>query len=242
MCLQLLSLDETLGKLFAVLDGLGIDYVVALTADHGGHDIPERNREHGAPTAERVDIALNGGEIGKAVAARLGLAANPLRGGSFGDIYVDPALPKAQRDAVIAEAVKAYAAHPQVYGAYTRAQILATPSPKGPPETWTMLERARAAFDPARSGDFVVALEPRVTPIARTGPGYVATHGSFWDYDRRVPILFWRKGLTGFEQPLSVETADIGPTLAALIGVAAPAGLDGRCLDLDAGPGDSCAR
>ena len=44
--------------------------------------------------------------------------------------------------------------------------------------------------------------------------GYVATHGSLWDYDRRVPILFWRKGMTGFEQPLSVETVDIAPTLA----------------------------
>ena len=24
---------------------------------------------------------------------------------------------------------------------------------------------------------------------------YVATHGSAWDYDRRVPVLFWRKGM-----------------------------------------------
>ena len=55
MCLQLLSLDQTLGKLFAVLDKTGIDYAVALTADHGGHDMPERNREHAAPMW-RVDL------------------------------------------------------------------------------------------------------------------------------------------------------------------------------------------
>src|SRR3546814_2316202 len=63
-----------------------------------------------------------------------------------------------------------------------------------------------------------------------------------WDTDRRVPILFWRKGLVHFEQPLGVETADILPTLAALIGLPVPKDqIDGRCLDLIAGDGDSCA-
>jgi arylsulfatase A-like enzyme len=71
--------------------------------------------------------------------------------------------------------------------------------------------------------------------------GYVATHGSLWDYDRRVPILFWRKGMAPFEQPLPVETVDILPTLGSLIGVPVPAdSVDGRCLDLDAGPNSTC--
>ena len=78
-------------------------------------------------------------------------------------------------------------------------------------------------------------------PIAKPAPGYTATHGSPWDYDRRVPMLFWRKGMTGFEQPNAVETVDIAPTLAALVGLAVPEGeFDGRCLDLDAGPGNTC--
>ena len=84
-------------------------------------------------------------------------------------------------------------------------------------------------------------LKPRVTTIEEPRPGYVETHGSPWDYDRRVPILFWRKGMTGFEQPLSVETVDIAPTLAATIGLPMT-GVDGRCLDLDPGPADTCKR
>ncbi|MBJ7443727.1 MAG: alkaline phosphatase family protein, partial [Sphingobium sp.] len=99
----------------------------------------------------------------------------------------------------------------------------------------------RASFDPVRSGDILLLLKPRVTPIVDPTKGYVATHGSPWDYDRRVPILFWRKGLAHFEQPLGVETVDIMPTLAALIALpVAKSEIDGRCLDLVAGEGTSC--
>jgi arylsulfatase A-like enzyme len=70
---------------------------------------------------------------------------------------------------------------------------------------------------------------------------YIATHGSPWDYDRRVPIVFFRKGMIGFEQPHPIETVDIAPTLSALIGLGVPDGtFDGRCLDLDPGAGNTC--
>ncbi len=242
MCIQMVNLDRTLGKFFEILDKTGIDYQVVLTADHGGHDLPERHNMHGIPEAARVAPGMGAKAMGEKVAAKLKLGERQiLWGGNFGDIYVDPALPKKQREAVTREAIALYRANPQVAGVYTRAEILATPSPSGPPDTWSMLQRARASFFPERSGDFVVALKPRITPISDPTNGSVATHGSFWDYDRRVPILFWRKGQTGFEQPMSVETADILPTLAGLIGLPIPAGeIDGRCLDLDAGPGTTC--
>ncbi|MBX3594417.1 alkaline phosphatase family protein [Sphingomonas sp.] len=242
MCIQLASLDRELGTFFDTLDASGVDYVVVLTADHGGHDLPERNRLHGAPEAARADIGLSAKAMGERIAPKLGLTGQRLLwGGNFGDIYLDPKLDAKQRARVQAAAIAAYRAHPQVAAVFTRAEIMAAPEPVGPPETWSLLTRAKASFYPPRSGDFVVALKPRVTPIPVPG-GAVATHGSFWDYDRRVPILFWRKGMTGFEQPLSVETVDILPTLAAVIGLpVAKDGIDGRCLDLDAGPGDSCA-
>ena len=95
--------------------------------------------------------------------------------------------------------------------------------------------------DAHRSGDFLVMLKPNVMPIPDPTKGYVATHGSPWDMDRRVPILFWRKGMTHFEQPLAVETVDIAPTLAGIIGLPVkPGDMDGRCLDVSAGAPDSC--
>lgn len=114
--------------------------------------------------------------------------------------------------------------------------------PTGAPDSWTLAQEARASFDPDRSGDFVVLLKPRITPVLAPAPGKaIATHGSPWDYDRRVPILFWRKGMAGFEQPNSVETIDIMPTIASMIGLKLDAGeVDGRCLDLDPGEGTTC--
>jgi len=243
MCLQMLALDRALGSFFATLDRAGIDYAVVLTADHGGLDLPERARQQGMPNAARVDPALNAAAVNDALAARRGLSGRILYGdGPFGDMYVSRALPEPARRRALAAAIAFYRAHPQVAAVFTREEIAATPSPTGSPAPWSLLERARASFDAERSGDFYVMLRPLITPIANPGAsGSVATHGSVWDYDRRVPILFWRRGMTGFEQPLGVETVDIMPSLAALIHLPlAPGSVDGRCLDLIAGPESSC--
>jgi arylsulfatase A-like enzyme len=47
--------------------------------------------------------------------------------------------------------------------------------------------------------------------------------------------------MAGMEQPAPVETVDIAPTLASVLGLSLPAGtFDGRCLDLDATAGTTC--
>ncbi len=242
MCLQMAGLDRELGDFFARLDATGIDYVVALTADHGGHDLPERNRQNAWPDAQRVDMALDPGAIGKAVAEKLGLPQPLLYGdGPFGDMYLSKALTAAQRKAALAELLPRLRAHPQVEAVATREELDAYPISKRAPDMWSVMDRLRASYHPQRSGDVIVALKARVTPIPESGIGYVATHGSVWDYDRRVPILFWRKGLAGFEQPNAVMTVDIMPTLASVIGVPVDANkIDGRCLDLLSGPENSC--
>lgn len=239
MCIQMEELDRSIGGFLAQLDEWNIDYEVALTADHGAHDFTERQQQRAMPMESRVSTDVSIKEVGAAVGRELGIAG-PVLLGSEGDTYVADSVPAAKRRAVVQSAVRRLSAMPQVAAVLTREQIAATPVAKGPPETWTLAERARASFDPERSGDFLILLKPRVLGIATPAVGYVETHGSPWDYDRRVPILFWRKGMQGFEQPLSVETVDIAPTLAATIGLPV-SGLDGRCLDLDAGAASTCA-
>lgn len=249
MCIQMAELDRTIGRLFAALDKRKIDYLVVLTADHGGHDAPERLREQAMPGAARADMALMPAALGAEITKRTGVAApqgQPLiyGDGPFGDMYVNASVIGAARTRVIEELVNLTRNHPQVAAAFTAGELSATPVPTGNPQDWSIRERARASFMAERSGDVVVVLNRAITPIPVPVAGaFVATHGSVWDYDRRVPMLFWRKGMAGFEQPNPVETVDIAPTLAAAIGLKVDDGaFDGRCLDLDAGAGNSCER
>ena len=237
MCLQMLSLDRSLGDFLARMDQTGIPYAVVLSADHGGMDIPERLRDKGISQAVRADPALAASELGKLLAPQFGRMKSVLEGeGIGGDIWLDRGVPQKDRPRVLRAAVERYRSHPQVYAVFTADELSRVPVPKGQPDKWTVIQRVRASFDPARSGDFIVVLKPYVSPIAKPSKGYVATHGSPWDYDRRVPILFWRKGMAGADRAEAVETVDILPTLGAMIGLAVPANsVDGRCLDGAAG-------
>lgn len=244
MCIQMAELDQTIGRLLSHLDDRGIDYLVVLSADHGGLDAPERADLQAYPAATRVDRSLSPAELGKAVTAATGITAGdgPLLVGEFGDIYVNRAVKPADRAKVVEALLAVLRANPQVAAAYSNAELQQTVPSSGGPQDWTLKERARASFDPVRSGDVVVLLARGITPIPEPMPGsYIATHGSPWDYDRRVPMLFWRAGMTRFEQPQPVEAVDIAPTLAAILGLRVPDGsFDGRCLDLDGGAGNTC--
>ena len=236
MCLQLTTLDADLGSFFELLDRSGIDYAVVLTADHGGLDIPERAH---APGADRIDPGATPSSIGAEIARRLGLTAPVFAG----DWYLTPSVPAERRAVVIALAKELLKAEPQIDSVYSAAEVVAHPLPEGQPESWSMLDRMRASYDPARSGDLIVALNKNITPIADPSRGSVATHGSPWDYDRQVPILFWWKGIAPETRTGGAMTVDIMPTLASLIGLPIPSGeIDGRCLDLLSGPETNCPR
>ncbi len=243
MCAQLLGVDDNVGRILHALDATRIPYVVVLTADHGGTDLPERNQMRGIADAARIDPALAPSKLGQELAAEFGLKSPVLLAAQpFGDIWLARDIPDSMRSRVLEAARMKYLSHAQVAAVFTAAELRRLPLPSGSPDEWTLAERFRASFDPERSGDLLVALKPHITPIVDARYA-VATHGSPWNYDRRVPILFYRPGSVGFEHPLPVETVDILPTLAALIGLSIPAAeIDGHCIDLDPGAGNTCTR
>jgi predicted AlkP superfamily pyrophosphatase or phosphodiesterase len=238
MCAQQLALDKTIGRLLTALDKARISYVVVLTADHGGIDVTERNRLRGVAAAERVAEDLQPRRIGAELARELALDANVVLGYDefTNDVYLNTAIPADKRAGALEAAARKYRSHPQVAQVFTKNELIAAAAPTGPVDEWTLLDRAKASFNAERSGDLVVLLEPYVTmylPPKNADTDYIASHGSPWGYDRRVPILFWWKGIAGFEQPMAVETVDIAPTLAALIGLEVPASeFDGRVLEV----------
>ena len=240
MCLQMFALDRELGDFLALLDSSGVDYAVVLSADHGGMDIPERLRDQGVAERSRADPALDAVDMGKVLGPQFGARFRSSGVLEFRAMSGSmQAFPKASGGGI--KAVKArYAAHPQVYAVYTKPEIMRLPMPSGRPDKWTVPQRIRASYDAHRSGDLYVVLKPDVSAVAKPSTGYTATHGSPWDYDRRVPITFWRKGVAARSTDQPVETVDIMPTLAAMIGVPVDKGsIDGECLPA---AGVTCSR
>ena len=105
----------------------------------------------------------------------------------------------------------------------------------GPRTAW--LEMFARGYFPGRSGQiFVVPREGDV--ITERDPLYNFMHGSPWEYDRHIPLLF--HGAPFIRQGQWSEPAaqqDIAPTLGALIGAPAPATYTGRVLSQAIAPG-----
>jgi predicted AlkP superfamily pyrophosphatase or phosphodiesterase len=231
MCVQMAALDRALGRFFTKLDGLKVPYTVVLTADHGGIDAAERAAEHNVD-ARRIDDLDLVKRLSAQLKAELGLDYSPIGWEEPRQLYIkvrgnDPAL----RSRVQNEAIAWLRAQAGVEQVFTAAEIVkAIPAPGTAPDRLTMLERFHESHDPERSGDIMIvfARNASLGNPHKLGEA-VAGHGSPWDYDRRVPILFWWPGVTPQDRPEPIETVDIAPTFAALTHVAPPL-VDGRCL------------
>jgi predicted AlkP superfamily pyrophosphatase or phosphodiesterase len=239
MCEQMHRLDETLGRLFVDLDKLHVPYLVVLTADHGGSDFPERLQAQGYPMAKRINSGEVMERVNQTLMGELGLAKPPLRGNVEESYVVD--VPDADKARVAEAAVRVLAAQPEVAAAFTQADLLATQVRKGvPPDELTLKERFAESIYAGRSPDVLAALQPQSTLVAAIPGQLLAGHGTVWNYDRRVPMLFWWPGVVGETRFLPVETVDIAPTLAGALKITPPADVDGRCLKLPASSGVSC--
>ena len=235
MCVQMAALDRALGTLLATLDRTGVPYVVALTADHGGIDAAERMREHGI-AAPRIDPVAFLKRLNDALKAELGIDFEAIVGDDPQQLTInvgpDAALHAKVRDAAVAWLKQ----QPEVAAVFTAGQTAAAAPPPGKPaDQLSVVERFHESYDPERSGDIQVQLAQYASIGMPRGPGdKVAGHGSPWDYDRRVPILFWWAGVAADDRHEPVETVDIAPTLAAIAHVPAPQ-VDGKCLQPVAG-------
>jgi len=240
MCEQMYRLDAALGQF---LQRLPQNSIVVLTADHGGSDFVERLAARGYPEARRFDAGRLAA-INETLKGQFGLADGPLSSGGSGLVVGDKnlkGLPEAVRARIVAAAVPLLRANPDVAFAEDRDVLLAEPLPPADltPDLMTVRQRMRLSTVAGRSPDIILALAENVVAGGRVG-GTIANHGTPWDFDRRVPIIFWWPGAQGQERFLPIRTIDIAPTLAPMIGVQAPAGLDGRCIDLQAPGGAAC--
>lgn len=266
MCDQMAQLDLMLGQFLERIDRLKIPYAVVITADHGAVDAAERVADRGVPTG-RVMLNLPAA-LNALLRNRLGLDFDPILGANKGAyenqfLYIDrrkadpPLIQQIVTETLSllsGQTDKPMPWNGMIVGAFARDEILKMAVPPGKPaDELSLAERYALSADAERSPDIFVAFAPGVSFGAARAGGAIAGHGSPWGHDRRVPILFWRSGGRPFEQALPIETVDIAPTLAALVGVKVrPAQeqndgagesrppVDGQCRDLDPGLANSC--
>ncbi|NKB89636.1 MAG: sulfatase-like hydrolase/transferase [Acidobacteria bacterium] len=220
----LIRLDRLLGDLIEYIDEtVGLEHVVfALSADHGVVTYPEVEQMRGGSQrrlgAEDIICVQRAG-----VKLRETYGDKPWLSYGF---YLD-------RDLVVSEGQDVNEMATALAGwvesceaverAWTDAEIAALPLGEGP----LAEQRFRNNYFPGRGADVVLQLREG---YLYNGSGLGTTHGSVYDYDTWVPVVFAGPGARPTRIDARVSAADIAPTLAAWLGIAFPDNLDGTDL------------
>jgi predicted AlkP superfamily pyrophosphatase or phosphodiesterase len=219
---QLESLDKEFSILLAQLEkASGGELVLALSADHGA--VPEPEGEAGkALGIQRYDWRGYGQALEAALQKKWPSEKRRILSNQLPHLYFDPAF---AASAGLGELAKALAAQEGVHRVYDPAAVLA-----GKHDADPLAQRLKHSIRPDRSGDLLVILKEDVLLHDKV-PG--TSHGSPWDYDARVPLVFWGKGVKAGRYDAPAAVVDLAPTLARLLGFDYPAG-DGGALRMEA--------
>jgi predicted AlkP superfamily pyrophosphatase or phosphodiesterase len=218
------QLDVTLGTLIAHLDAkVGrANYVLALSADHGVAPMPVPPRGGRVATEdvrERIEDALR-------------TAWGPLAKGTyvdavnFTDVYfADGVYDKLRANAtLLASIMKSIEEIPGVSRVLRTDQL--SENSRDP-----IVRSAALSYLASRSGDLMVI--PREYWFMSSRAVIGTTHGSGYDYDTHVPLIFFGGAVKAGRSKASVTPADIAPTLADFAGVKLPMAEGHALLDGD---------
>lgn len=219
---QLLRVDRLIGafldSLYKMRDSTRI--LIALSGDHGVASFPELNIEHSVPPPVRTSI----GPVIRAAWEYLRSAHVDTTALVFDGLTVTADRAKFRSAKVDADSILALVAAdfrnlPGVsrvdrYSDLMKADTIADP----------VARRWLHHFNP---GEIDLAVTLTRMSIATLN---AATHGSPYNYDTHVPIIFYGAGVRQGVYGNTVRTVDIAPTLAALLGVRPLEKLDGVVL------------
>jgi predicted AlkP superfamily pyrophosphatase or phosphodiesterase len=221
---MLLQLDNTLADLLAdVEEKVGLRHtLVVLSADHGAAELPEYKAELGFDAGRlTTDVVLEAAErITKQLYGLDDLVKFYYRPFVYldDDVLAAAKLDKESVNEALAEALTREA------GIYL---AVATDGVEDKPDS-KLLGQIRNNIHPVRSGDIYVVQDPYWFNFDR-GP-VAGMHGSPWNYDTHVPMIFAGNRIESQIVYRPVQPADLAPTLAALLGMSPPASAQGTVL------------
>jgi arylsulfatase A-like enzyme len=214
-----------LGELFSYLDRTvgGENYVIALTSDHGALPLPEELKRRGIdasrihPDTVKADMMA----VGEEIKNRMGLLVNPIISAG-GEIMVNDLYMQSMTGGqVVAELMLELQKLPYIADVYPRFELSSNTSQSVSPY-W---RKFRNCYHPDRGPDlFVRFKENYIFSYDSTG----TTHGSTYDYDCIVPVIFAGPGVAIGRDKAPIRTIDIAPTLAALMRIPINGKMDGE--------------
>lgn len=219
------ALDRTLADFFAFLDErVGPEHLLfVLSGDHGMPEMPEFMAEKGFNVERNFNQELMN-KVNAEVAEAVGVEGAI---GQFFRPYIylnDEAIADAgvERQIVERAIVDSLMNQPGIAKAMPRQPL--------PEHRGDYLEAPiQRNFHPLRSGDIYVAQAPYSFLFEE---GTVAVmHGSPWNYDTHVPIIFAGSGIDPAIVSRKVGTVDVAVTLSSLFGTTQPSGASGSVLD-----------
>ncbi len=220
MCIQT---DRVLGRLLRAVEaqaGAG-NYVVVFTSDHGVAPKPEELTKRAIPAGRfaRAEVyqAIEGALTEKYGPGKWIVGSAELAPYLNHDLLQAKHAALGEAQEIAADAVRKL---PYIFRVYTGAQ-LAHESLAGDP-IGILMERG---YYRGRAADLFIVQKPYWL-ASKEG----TSHGTPFSYDTHVPVIFLGRGIRAGRYDENVRTADIAPTLAALLGLNTPSGSVGRVL------------
>ncbi|MGD8640402.1 MAG: alkaline phosphatase family protein [Gammaproteobacteria bacterium] len=224
-------LDRTLANLFSYVDKtVGLkNTLIVLSADHGQPEIPGHLHELGIENAHYFDTkALDKTPAIAALKKKFGIGEELIEAYFQPYVYLNhnlirkKGLDQAEVEKVVAEELMKFDG---VSAAVSSAALRTSSLPE------TLLNRAILRnFHSKRSGDIFLVFEPNVFINDFDGLTVASTHGSPWNYDTHVPVIFAGAGLQPKTVSRAVTPYDIAPTLANYVGIKPPSAAIGNTL------------
>jgi predicted AlkP superfamily pyrophosphatase or phosphodiesterase len=219
-----LRLDLDLERLFKSLDelvGKG-EYTVFLTADHAAVNVPSYLQSVKIPAGyfNSREFSM---KVNSFVTSTFG-ASDLIKSISNNQIFLNRKKIKEldlDLDDVQVSIVNEIIDYKFIDKAYTATTLSSTSFPVG------IEQLVQNGFNQKRSGDVVYIFDPAVIAYSKTG----STHGSAFEYDTHVPLLFFGKGIKHGSTLKKTEVVDIAPTVSALLSISYPNGNQGQPLE-----------
>lgn len=210
-----LRLDKDLERLFAALDqevGKG-NYTIFLTADHAAVHVPSYLQDLKIPSGYFSNSELKT-HLVDFLNTSYG-SEDLIENISNGQIFLNHTEVKRLKLSAtdIENALQTeLLAYDQISKVYTRTTLTSSEFNHG------IAAALQKGFSQKRSGDVCFVLDIATISYSRTG----STHGSGFNYDTHVPLLFYGNGIQQGETLQRTVITDIAPTISALLEISLP--------------------